>query len=226
MCKNLIEMSVTYIIIACYPDKGMKSYGSKSLISFGKKRLIEYQLDIISKNKIDNYETIIISNFDTYKIQKMFSGTSIRVISLEEKDNPINIACKQAKYNNIVFIDYGCLINHRILKKMIGNSAIVCSNNDSTLDTGCVINDNKLEHIFFDLPDNKFCKIFSLSENDKKKILKNQYSFNLLPFEIINELILDGSNFSINDTKNGDFLYFTHIKQKNDVNKFIKKTFN
>ena len=34
---------ITYAIIACYIDKGMKSKGSKCLMEFNKKKLLDYQ---------------------------------------------------------------------------------------------------------------------------------------------------------------------------------------
>lgn len=218
-------MKITYAIIACYPDRGMKSYGSKSLITFGKRKLIEYQLDIIKKNTIDDYEIIVISNFDTVKLDKLFGSTSIRIIPLK-KYNPIQLACREANYDNIIFIDYGCLVNYKVLKKLAGRSCVVCTNTNSLLDIGCIINDTKVDHMFFDLPDHKFCKIFALSPKDKNLVTNDTYNFNLLPFEIINRLILRGSTFNFDIVKSEEFIYFTHMRQKSDVNKFIKKIFN
>lgn len=215
---------ITYIIIACYPDKGMKSCGSKGLLDFGKKKLLQHQLDTIYKNKSINSEVIIISDYDTFKIKKLFQ-TQSKIIALENH-NPIYTGCLYAKHQNIVFIDYGCLFKSTTIKKNnFDTSCVVCIDKHPKLDIGCIIENKQLQHIFYDLPENKFCKIFSLCEKDKKKILLNDNLgyFNLMPFEIINALIDQGSIFNINHIKSEDFMYFNHMRQKNDVTKFIKK---
>lgn len=214
---------ITYIIIACYPDKGMKSHGSKGLIDFGKKKLLQYQLDSINKNKNTKSEILIVSDFDTFKINKLFYNQGV-IIQLKEH-NPIYTGCLYAKYPNIVFIDYGCLVKNTVIKKLPQGSSVTYVKKNPKLDIGCVIQNNVVKHIFYDLPENKFCKIFSLCENDKNKILlnKNLSYFNLLPFEIINNLIDTGSQFDSHLIKSEDFMYFNHMRQKNDVAKFIKK---
>lgn len=217
---------ISYIIVACYPDKGMKSCGSKSLLDFGKKKLLQYQLDAISKNKLPNSEILVISDCDTFKIRKLLQ-TQGKVIPLENY-NPIYTGCLYAKYKNIVFIDYGCVFKSTIIKtkkNIDDQSCVVCIDKQPKLDIGCIIDKNEIQHIFYDLPNNKFAKIFYLCEQDKKKILlnKNLSYFNLLPFEIINSLIETGSVFTINNIRSEDFIYFNHMRQKNDVTKFIKK---
>lgn len=221
-------METSYVIIACYPDKGMKSYGSKSLIDFNKKKLLQYQIDIIKKHSLSNSEIVVISDFETQKITKYFADQAL-IVPLEAS-NPIYTGCEKAQYKNIVFIDYGCVFKYGIIKKIATSSAVVCSNNarSSKLDVGCLVEDNKLKHIFLDLPNHRFCNIFSICEQDKFKILQNKDFgyFNLLSFEIINMLVDSGSKFDIHDIKQEDFIYFNHMRQKNAVTKFIKKITN
>lgn len=215
---------ISFVILACYPDKGMKSCGSKGLLDFGKKKLLQYQLDAIQKNKPTDSEILVISDCDTFKIKKLFH-TQSKIIPLENY-NPIYTGCLYAKYKKIVFIDYGCIFKSGTIKKNIyDKSCVLCVDKQPKLDIGCIVEKNQIQHIFYDLPDNKFSKIFSLCEQDKKKILLNNNLsyFNLLPFEIINSLIETGSVFDINHIKSEDFMYFNHMRQKNDVTKFIKK---
>lgn len=217
--------SISYILIACYPDKGMKSYGSKSLIEFNNKKLLQHQIDSIKLyNKAKNYEIIVVSSFETQKIEKAF-GSQVKIISLKEY-NPIYTGCSLAKYNHVIFIDYGCIFNKNVLYNLNKGSYVSITNHKNIkIDIGCTTEDNRIKHIFFDLPYNKFCNIFSFSELDKNKILqnKNLNYFNLLSFEIINKLIDSGSLFKTNNISNNDFLFFNHMRQKNAVNKFIKK---
>lgn len=222
-------IGTSYIIIACYPDKGMKSYGSKSLIEFNKKKLLQYQIDTIKKDQQSKtYEIIVISDFDTIKLQKHFDN-QVRIIQLEDY-NPIYLACEHSKYSHVVFIDYGCLFEYKILKPLLKNSTVVCSKYTKVpnLEIGCISNEHLVKHMFFDLPDHKFCNIFSLCQQDKNKILQNSRLsyFNLLSFEIINTLIESGSCFRIHNIQNENFLYFNHMRQKNAANKFVKKTTN
>jgi len=220
--------NVSYIIVACYPDKGMKSYGSKSLIDFNKKKLIEYQIEQIYKIH-KKAEIIIISDFEINKFNKIFNQ-KITVIELK-KYNPIYLGCKFAKNNLTVFIDYGCIFKSTAIEKLVGTS-ILCFDNSiskkTTPQIGCIVENNDLKHIFLDLPDNKFCNIFALSHEDKNKILQNtDFGYNnLLSFEIVNKLIASGSSFNVKFIKNNDLIHFNSMRQKNAVNKFIKTISN
>lgn len=221
--------SISYIIVACYPDKGMKSYGSKSLLEFNKKKLLQYQIDSIRQDQSSKpYEIIVISDFDTVKLQKYFDN-QVKIIALESY-NPIYTGSLHSKYQHLVFIDYGCLFDHKILRLLTKHSAVVCAKQNKTqnLDIGCIINEKLVKHMFFDLPEHKFCNMFCLCETDKNKILQNPKLsyFNLLSFEIINTLIESGSCFDIHNINTESFLYFNNMRQKNAANKFVKKIYN
>lgn len=217
---------ISYVIVACYPDKGMKSYGSKSLMTFNNKKLLEYQIAAIQKfhNKKSNHEILVVSDFESLKIQKIFNTLQV----LETKNNnPVFVGCERALYKNVVFIDYGCIINHKTLKclDLSDLSEIVCVQKYShgKLDVGCINLNNNL-HMFFDLPDNQFCNIFYLAENDTNKILNNPTytKENLLYFEIINMLTNQNSKIHLKYTDNSNYIYFNNMRQKNAINKFFK----
>ncbi len=212
---------VYYIIIACYPDKGMKSYGSKGLIKFENKSLLDHQISWIkkySKNKI-----IIIADFDIQKLHKHFDS-QIQIIDSEQK-NPIGVCCRKFTDKKLCFIDYGCVFDKKVLCNLgCETSEIVCSKattKNTNLDVGCTINNGYIENMFLDLPNNKFCNIFTISKNDSEVISKCLTNNNLLYFEIINLLIDSGSK--VKPVYLDNFLYFNNMRQKNAINKFIKK---
>jgi hypothetical protein len=215
--------NISYIILACHIDKGMKSFGSKGLLEFQQKKIFDYQIEWIENNHHHNYEIIIVSNFDTVKIQKGMGGI-VKVINSDT--NPILTGCNESKYDTVVFIDYGCLFNPNILKKFKNlKSNYIITVDDSSLDIGCITTNNKISHIYLDLPDNKFTNMFLLNRISKDEIINNAFydRANLLYFETLNNLINNGNlieNISI-DKK--DFLHFKHMDQKNAINKFVKK---
>lgn len=218
-----------YIIVACYPDKGMKSYGSKGMLNFDSKKLFEHQINWIKKLHHHNEKNIyIIADFDFHKVNKLDS--SINVINADG-ENPIIKCCREISDGHLCFIDYGCVFHQNILKKFtFDTSEILCvddSVDHTNLDIGCTITDNIIEHMFFDLPKSKFCNIFTIHQKDREKI-KNSRNFknkNLLYFEILNTLIHEGSVVKPVFIKD-KFIYFNHMRQKNAINKFIKKISN
>lgn len=219
---------VSYVILACNPDKGMKSYGSKCLMVFNNKKLLNYQIETIHNfNKNNNeYEIIVVSSFDTAKLQRVFAN--VKIIDSTEQ-NPIYAACLSAKYPNLLFIDYGCVFNKATLGSIIFDKpSILCSQNNkcNTLDVGCIVNkkDSSLINIFLDLPENKFCNMFFIKQQEANKIITiNKYrTKNLLYFETINMLLNDQSSFMISYTSKNNFIFFNNMRQKNAINKFIK----
>lgn len=215
---------ICYIIIACYPDKGMKSHGSKGLIKFENKSLLEHQIGWIKKYNPNSIS--IIADFDIQKLQKHFSNT-IEIIDSNQK-NPIGVCCEKFPNKKLCFIDYGCVFDMNILSFLTGESSqIVCSKGslkNNNLDVGCTINNGYIDNMFLDLPNNKFCNMFVIEQKDGQKIKNMLTNDNLLYFEIINLLIDSGSK--IKPVYLDNFLYFNNMRQKNAINKFIKKYSN
>lgn len=224
--------NISYVIIACYIDKGMKSKGSKCLIEFNNTKLLDYQIYQILKNHKgnDNFEIIVISDLEYGKILKQFSNKA-SIIQYEKNKNPIAQACLAAKYKNIFFIDYGCVFTKNVVNKFDTNeSFIFCIKANSNMprkEVGAIINQDNflIEHMFLDLHDNYFTNIFFLTEQDTNKIIvkKQNHRFNLLYFEIINNLVASGSNIKNKYVACNDYIYFNSMGQKNGITKFIKK---
>lgn len=224
--------NISYIIIACYIDKGMKSKGSKCLIEFNRTKLLDYQIDQIEKNhkNKNDYEIIVISDFEYIKILKQFSNKA-KIVSYEQNKNPIAQGCTIAKYKNIFFIDYGCVFINKSISKLDINQSFILSiksnKNTAKKEVGAIINDQNslVEHMFFDLLDHYFTNIFFLIASDSQKIIndKHYHRFNLLYFEIINSLIASGSKIYNQNILNNEYIYFNNMDQKNGISKFIKK---
>jgi choline kinase len=220
---------ITYAIIACYIDKGMKSKGSKCLMEFNKKKLLDYQIDniISGHNKKIPYEIIIITNFETQKIQKNFSQKA-KVIEHKEMVNPIVQISEEAKYKNIFYIDCGCVYSKEIINNLkFADSFILAIKNKTSneLDIGITKdNTDNIMHMFFGLEGSKFTNMFYLSESDTTRILKNItiHRNNLLYFEIINFLVNQGSLIITRPIKKNLFIFFNNVRQKNGITKFIK----
>lgn len=215
----------TYIILACNIDKGMKSFGSKGLMVFNSKKLIDHQISWIKKKKAKNSEIIIVSNFDYYKLNKAFGGTA-KVID-NQFYNPVYSGCSESTNADVCFIDYGCLFDPSLIEKVDNctNSTIITTDKSTDLTVGCITNKDRIEHMFLDLPQDKFCNIFFLSGNDTEKIKNDPFyqRHNLLYFEIINRLVETGSPVSKLKIDSKDFVYFNNMRQKNAISRFIKK---
>lgn len=226
-------MGITYAIIACYIDKGMKSKGSKCLIEFNKTKLLDYQIEKIlaAHNSRTPYEIIIITDFETQKIIKYF-GKKIKVINFNNDINPVAKACNEAAYGRIFFIDYGCIYSADLIKNICAQnkSVIISSKNNkiSKLDIGATIDysNNTVQHLFFDLPNStKFTNMFLLDKQSTNQIKKNKnlHRFNLMYFEILNNLIsLNHKIYSL-QIKDTSFIFFNNTRQKNAITKFIKQ---
>jgi hypothetical protein len=232
MSKNMNK--TTYCIIGCHPDRGMKSYGHKSLIQFGNKSIIDYQIKQINKvhnQKYQDYEIIIITNSYIDKLLKhisRYNQPNIRCIN-NNKYNPVYQACVESVFANILFIDYGCLFNSSLIEKIMNNnmSTIACSKDRDflALSVGCLIENNKLIHMFLDIVSNKFTNIFSIKNHEKNYIINNQklHRKNFLYFEIINMLLDDNINIDYSFVSKTSFFYFNHMRQKHGTTQFIKQ---
>lgn len=213
-----------YIIVACYPDKGMKSCGSKGLLCFHNKKLIEHQISWIKNIELTS-EIIVIADFDYAKINKLLSESNIRVLHSDGK-NPILQCCELFSDGDLCFIDYGCVFDSKVLLDFkFQESEVLCikdTTQSNNLDIGCTIQDGYIEYMFFDLPKNRFTNIFTITQADIAKLKKiNDLHNNLLYFEILNILIKHNSIIKPKYISN-NFIYFTHMRQKNAINKFIK----
>jgi hypothetical protein len=223
---------ITYAIMGCNIDKGMKSKGSKSLIEFNKKRLIDYQINQINlahENKNIDYEIVIITNFEYSKIEKLY-GNKLSVYELETEKNVVIKGCEISKYKSIFFIDYGCVFESEAIIKtleQVRSTVLGSKSLNNNLEMGISIDKSDSIHsLFFDLSEKRFSNMFFLCEHHIKYLLNNKdlHRSNLMYFEIINTIIDDQAHkIYYQQIKNNLFIYFNNTRQKNGISKFIKK---
>jgi choline kinase len=225
-----MKENITYAIIACNIDKGMKSKGSKGLIEINNRKIFDYQINNIilaNKNKPINYEIIIITSFEKEKTEKYLSNRAA-VYSPKKNKNTIISACEIAKYDNIFFIDYGCLYSVSFINKFatIKKPFIVISKDKKNkLEISVSCNQHFVENMFFDLSNKLFTNIFLLNQRQKSIIVNNKqlHRKNLLEFEILNTLIDSGEVIGYFQANNDEYLYFNNMRQKNEISRFFKK---
>lgn len=209
------------IIIADNFKKGMKSQGCVALLPFKKRsNLIEQQYDAVKK-VFPHTEILYVYGFDAKRLNNYIQSN---------KENEIRYI-----YNDIhetVGQSYGlslvrqeivghqeCLLllgydpikeDHlKTLKKSKRSASVV----DDTIDTklGCVINNNNIEHIFFDL-ENPISNMYLLKDKEvdilHSLLLNNTSVKSMFLFETINAIIQNGGEVSAIDIKK---------KVKNDI---------
>lgn len=225
-----MKKNITYAILASNIDKGMKSKGSKGLIEINNKRIFEHQINnIISAqpSKHTDYEILIITSFEKEKIEKCV-GNKAKVFSQKKSKNTVACACEFSVYDNVFFIDYGCLYSTKFIQNFLNFTKpfiVISKNKKNKLPIGIACEKNYVENMFFDLSNNLFANMFLLNKNQKTIINNNKklHRKNLLEFEIINSLIETGEKINYFQASNSDYIYFNNMRQKNEISKFLKK---
>lgn len=198
---------VSIIILAPFPDQGMKSLGNKSLFKIKNKNIIDYQLENIRSAFGDiEHDITLVCNFDCQRIQKALNDYDKKFAFkiIKQNDPNINFAgsfisgIQQVKYNRVLSINYGLLFTKKIIQKLTKkteNNTVAIARSQSyndNINTGCYINDTEIIHIFFNLGEHKYLDINFWSE-DTISYIKNNFLFdnykNRFMFEVINELI-------------------------------------
>lgn len=194
------------IIIGAKPIKGMKSLGAFSNIKIDKKHsILDCQLYNLKK-KININNVIYVGGFQSTKIHR----NDIIVVSNNEYENKNNSMSLKIGLNYLsadyLFIIFNkILFNHKVFNRFDYSSSYVFINDNelNNYNIGCTIHDNKIENLFYNLP-NKICGMYALAKKELD-ILKNiNITDNLFIFEIINNIINQGGQFipkSIDDSR-------------------------
>jgi choline kinase len=198
------ELSV--IILGAGPGDRMKSYGPRPLIRLTPAQtILSRQLDIIGR-MLHPKEIILVSG---YEARKIMDNTPQWIINIEnEKFDTTNITrslgigLRAATTENIIVI-YGDLVFNDIALEQLPMDRSMVLIDESTMkdsEVGCNIIDNKLENIFYGLP-NKWAQI-TFFKGKELKLLKsicwNPDKYNFYGFETLNEII----------DKNGSFISY------------------
>jgi CTP:phosphocholine cytidylyltransferase-like protein len=185
------------IILGDKYQKGMKSKGCAGLIKFDKHiNIFQHQYNTIKKYfprskicYIGGYEAKKIENF----IHKNYSDVIfITNTDFEKSNDTYSLSLVKEYFDHDLLILFG----YTILQKNIfdkfnrASGSQIFINNQQNHQIGCVINNNRIENISFDLP-NTISDIYYISSKDAlyfKDRLHNKY-YNYFIFEILNDLI-------------------------------------
>lgn len=222
---------ISILLLATLPDNGIKSLGSKSLFKLTSNRLlIDYQLDNIKAAMKDrDYDITFLCGFDCHRIQKNLYRYDDKFPIKIIKQNHSNLnfggallkGIQEAKYDNIVSINYGCLFSKSVISQLIydtsANTLAISKKNrhNDNIKLGCHIEDKEIVNIFFDLGQYKYLDINFLSSNTTRYI-KQYFSFddnkNKFVFELINQLINYQHIFNYYSVDFSDFIFVDSLK--------------
>lgn len=201
---------INVIILGDRYQKGKKSKGCPGLIDLDKKTILEHQINNITKilpNCIIHY----VSGFDNEKlksyIEKNNLQNKINIIENNEYDNfnesySLSIALNiiEKPTNILVLSGYYIPSINSFNNIDLSKSTLFIDNHRKTK-LGCIINNNIVENIFFDL-ENYIQDIYLIQEkelNSIKKILSTNQFNNAFLFELINNAIDLGCIFYIHN---------------------------
>lgn len=198
--KNL---PLSVIIPSAGEGVRMKSIGSRSLIQVSNVTLMEYQCTLI-RDMYPHSHIVLVTGFDANRVMNKVPNN---VICIENERYIDTNVCRsisiglRACLTNHVLIIYGDLIfNKEILDFPIDRSCIVYNNSQNASDEeiGCTISDNKLENMFYGLP-NLWPGIVYLRDKELrlfKNIAYDKQKEKLFGFEMINEVLTKGGEFN------------------------------
>ena len=202
---TLFSDPLTVIIPTAGEGSRMKTYGTKSLIKLKDDlTILEYQIQLIRKRFGPNITIIVVSGFESDKI---IYHSPEKIIHIENERyvdtsivHSIGLGLK-ATITNRALIIYGDLVfNYATLSQPLENKSLLFIDTSNTMtdnEVGCIITDDRIENLMYDLP-NKWAQIIYLT-NKELKLIK-QYCYNTLyekwlGFELINLLISKGGRF-------------------------------
>lgn len=191
---------MNFIIIGDKFQKRMKSKGCVGLIKINHNSIIQHQFKII-KTAFPQAQIIYIYGFEgkkllsfIYKNEPLKNNiVTIQNKRYEEYNSAYSLYVAKEFLNDDCFIAFGDNVLH---PKMFngfdtkdGSQLII--NNKSKNRLGCVLYNNKIENIAYDL-ENYLSEVYFLSKQDSsvlKKMIENENIHNYFVFELINRLI-------------------------------------
>lgn len=190
---------MNFIIIGDKFQKRMKSKGCVALIKKHNRTNIEHQYKVIN-DLFPKAKIIYIHGFESKKFLSFLDKHNHLKDNIVALHNPL-----YDKYNNsyslflakeylkndsiILFGDH--IPNKKIFNKFSNKHSQVFVNNKNKSRLGCVIHNDKIENISYDL-DNYLLEVYFLSKqhyNTTRSILDNPKNYNCFIFEIFNKLI-------------------------------------
>lgn len=237
MSKYKKNEPISVIILATLPDHGIKSLGNKSLFRIKNKFLIDYQISFIKKIlRGIKHEILLLSSFETNKLQKNIKNNSVKII---DQSDIINLnfggslieALEHIKYDNIIFLNYGLFIRKydRNIRKVIteNHDGVIFTSKKSTsnnnLNIGCLLDKEKIQHIFFDIGEYKyldFCFLNSSAVKHIRQTMNKNFYRNKFTFEIMNNLLEKFKIIKL-DIDNKTVVFIDSVKKFNKTKRLI-----
>lgn len=212
---------IEVVVLGDRYQKGKKSKGCPALIHHNKQTIIEHQINSIKKILPDstiNY----VSGFENEKlkifIEKNNLADSINIIRNKNYETSneaysLSLALNSINKNSslLVLSGYYIPLSTSFNSVNFSRSMLFIDNKKTRL--GCIINNDVIENIFFDL-ENYISEIYFIRNKDIKNIKhllsSNKYN-NAFLFELINNIIDTGS------------IFYPHNLSKKNTKKYEKK---
>jgi len=191
---------MNFIILADKFQKRMKSKGCVGLININNKNIIQSQHKLIKKF-FPLANIIYVYGFEGKKLLsflKKNNNLANDIILLfnkhyEDFNNAYSLFLAKEYLDDDTFILFGDnILTNNIFDRFdhnLGSQIFISHKNKNRL--GCIIQDNKIENICFDL-DNYLYEIYYFSKKDiglLKHLVDNEQNHNNFLFELLNKLI-------------------------------------
>lgn len=195
---------MNFIILGDKFQKGMKSKGCAGLIKIaGEQNIFDQQYKIITKY-FPSAHIIYIGGFESKKIENFIHKNYSNVVFInnlrfEDTNDCYSLSLISDFLIDDCFITFGySTLNKKLFEKfdMSLGSQIFLTNNITSI--GCIIQNNRVENISFDLP-NHMDDLYYISSKDihyLKNIAMNKQYHNYFIFELLNNLI-DSKQISV-----------------------------
>lgn len=200
--------SISVVILADEPAKGMKQFGPKSLLSYNKDIILRHQLAVI-KDVLPTAEIVIGVGFEAQKIINL-KTTDFRIVENVNWENSTTIETIRLCLNNItrervLFIAGDCVFNNPELLEMIKSTCIVTNNNATANNIGVIKQDGFVTNFSYGL-DEKWLQIFNLGNAEFshfRKYINNKVNCHNLFHHAIEHIMARG--FNVNVINNGTY---------------------
>lgn len=194
---------MNFIILADKHIKGMKSKGGTGLVKVNSRyNLFETQHKIITKNFPDA-KLIYIYGFDGKKVSQFFEEKKYsNVVPIynehyEKYNNTYSLSLAQRYMDKDFFILFGySIFKKELFDSLSVNETQIFLNNKTKNSIGCIINDDLVNHICFDL-NNYIMDIYYVCKKDAplmRELSATQKYKNCFIFELLNKMIDLGIN--------------------------------
>lgn len=194
-----MQHCMNFIILGDKFQKRMKSRGCVGLIKLNNKAILQHQYKTI-KAAFPSANIIYVYGFESKKFINFISKITppidiipIHNSSFDEYNNAYSLSLVTEYLNDNCCIIFGDnILGPQLFQKFdINNGSQVFINKKNKSRLGCIINDNRVENISYDL-DNYLCDIYYLNKNHAqllKKFISNNRYHNYFLFELINKII-------------------------------------